>query len=361
MERLSRYLPKICLSGLAGLLGISLLLGGCQKKDSPAPTGPQYPYNPTPLTFQVPAGWPTPAINVFAGNPLTEEGFQLGRKLFYDGRLSRDGNFPCASCHQQFAAFATFDHQFSHGFDNTFTDRNAPGLFNLAWLRELHMDGGIPDFIAQPESPIVAINEMAETVDNVLRKLRADTVYHRMFAAAFGDTSITYVRMAKALAQFGASIISNNSKYDQVQRGERSFNPAEAAGLLIFRAKCATCHPEPLFTDLQYHNIGLAVEPILQDFGRQRITGNPADSLKFRTPSLRNVAATFPYMHDGRLFTLTQVIEHYRSGVITTQPTLAPALRSRIPITNQERVDLIAFLQSLTDSVMLANPRFAQP
>jgi cytochrome c peroxidase len=345
---------------IAGLLGS--LWTSCGKRDQAGtPPGPVYPYNPTPLSVILPNGWPAPAINIFAGNAPTEEGFQLGRRLFYDGRLSRDGNFPCASCHQQFAAFATFDHQFSHGFDNTFTNRNAPGLFNLAWLRELHMDGGIPDFISQPASPITAINEMAETVDNVLRKLRADTMYHRLFTAAFGDTSITYQRLASALTQFVGTLLSNNSKYDQVQRGQRSFDPAEQAGLQVFRSKCATCHPEPLFTDLQYHNIGLALDPILNDPGRMLITGNASDSLKFRTPSLRNVVVTFPYMHDGRLFTLTQVVEHYRSGIITNQPTLSPSLRSRIPISNQERVDLIAFLQTLTDSVLLANPRFAQP
>ena len=148
-------------------------------------TGPG-PKKPTWLVFTIPAGWPKPANNIFANNRLSEEGFQLGRKLFYDGRLSKDGNFACASCHQQFASFSTYDHDFSHGFNNAFTTRNAPALFNLAWMPVLHWDGSINHIEVQPLAPITNIKEMAENIDSVLKKIKRDTAYRRMFKAAFG-------------------------------------------------------------------------------------------------------------------------------------------------------------------------------
>ena len=163
-------------------------------------------FHPTPLQLKIPAGWPKPSTNIFANNPLTEEGFQLGRKLFYDGRLSKDGNFACASCHQQFAAFATYDHDFSHGFHDQFTTRNAPPLFNLAWSTLYHWDGGVNHIEVQALSPMTAPNEMAENIDSVLKKLRKDTSYQRMFKAAFGSNLINSQRMLKALAQFVGSL-----------------------------------------------------------------------------------------------------------------------------------------------------------
>jgi cytochrome c peroxidase len=236
-----------------------LLMEGCKKTgDLPQPNNG---YHPTYLTFTVPAGWPQPATDIFKDNPLTEEGFQLGRKLFYDGRLSKDGNFPCASCHQQFAGFATYDHQFSHGFDNSFTFRNAPGLFNLAWMKEMHWDGGISHLEDQPIAPITNEHEMAETISNVLAKLSADTSYLRLFNAAFGDPEVNSQRMLKAIAQFTGSIQSFNSKYDQVKRGEANFSLAEQNGYNTFKAKCNACHTEPLFTDNSFRNNGLTVDP----------------------------------------------------------------------------------------------------
>lgn len=318
-------------------------------------------YHPTYLKLTIPAGWPQPPTDIFKDNPLTEEGFQLGRKLFYDGRLSKDGNFPCASCHQQFAAFATYDHQFSHGFDNAFTFRNAPAIFNLAWMKEMHWDGGINHIEVQPLAPITNIVEMAETINNVLIKLNADSSYRRMFIAAFGDNTINSQRMLKAIAQFMGSIQSYNSKYDQVKRGKASFTLAEQNGYNTYQSKCSSCHPEPLFTDNSFRNNGLTLDPVLQDKGRMRITGDPSDSLKFKVPSLRNVAYTFPYMHDGRRFSILQVIEHYRTGIATNQPTLDPLLKNRITMSNQEKVDLAEFLQALTDTVLLKDKRLEQP
>ena len=349
---------KLLISLLFLVTGTAPLLDACKKGDrGKRTTG----YHPTYLKLNVPAGFPQPATDIFKENPLTEEGFQLGRKLFYDGKLSKDGNFPCASCHQQFAAFSTYDHQFSHGFDNAFSFRNAPGIFNLAWMKEMHWDGGINHIEVQPLAPITNSLEMAETIDHVLKKLNTDSGYLRMFAAAFGDTVIDSQRMLKALAQFTGSIQSFNSKYDQVKRGAANFTVAEQNGYATFQAKCNACHREPLFTDNSFRNNGLPLDAHIQDKGRMRITGDPADSLKFKVPSLRNVEVTLPYMHDGRKFSLSGVIEHYRTGIITDQPTLDPLLKNRIIMTNQEKTDLAAFLRALTDNVLLKDPRFGQP
>jgi cytochrome c peroxidase len=317
------------------------------------------PYKPTFIKLDIPKGWPQPAADIYKNNPLTEQGFQLGKKLFYDGRLSKDGNFPCASCHQQFAAFATYDHDLSHGFKDQFTTRNAPGIFNMAWMPLLHWDGGINHIEVQPLGPLTAKNEMAEDIDSVLIKLRKDTAYPKLFRAAYGTTLISSQRMLKALAQFTGSIISCNSKYDKVQRGEARFTPAEQRGYELFKVKCSGCHPEPLFTDNSFRNNGMELNPQLKDIGRMRITNNKNDSLKFKVPSLRNIALTFPYMHDGRFYGIGQAIDHYRSGIITTQPTLDTALKNRIAMNNTEKNNLLYFLFTLTDSVMIKNPRFA--
>jgi cytochrome c peroxidase len=313
----------------------------------------------TPLKLEVPKGWPKPQ-NIFANNPLTEEGFQLGRKLFYDGRLSKDGNFSCASCHQQFAAFATYDHDFSHGFDDQFSTRNAPALQNLAWVPLYHWDGGINHIEVQALSPLTAHNEMAENVDSVLKKLRADASYKTMFKKAFGKEEINSQKMLKALAQFVGTLVSANSKYDKVMRGEDTFNPSELHGYEVFKMKCEHCHKEPLFTDNSFRNNGLAINDHLKDYGRMRITGEAEDSLKFRVPSLRNVSVTQPYMHDGRFYSLGQVIEHYRTG-IQQSPTLDSSLRKGIEFTKLEKYDLILFLTTLKDTAFLKDKRFSQP
>ena len=338
---------------LGVVITFSIFLVGAGRVNDPL-------YAPDYIKFEIPAGWPKPATDIFARNRLTEQGFQLGRKLFYDGRLSKDGNFPCASCHQQFAAFASYDHDFSHGYNNTFTTRNAPPLFNLAWMTRLHWDGGINHIEVQPLSPITAKNEMAETLDSVLYKLKKDTAYLRLFKAAFGTPEINSQRMLKALAQFTGSIISSNSKYDKVQRGEATFTYGEQNGYNLFKAKCAACHKEPLFTDNSFRNTGMGVNSYLNDYGRMKITGNKSDSLKFKVPSLRNVMLTFPYMHDGRYYSLGSAIDHYRKNIVTTQPTLDSLLTNRIAISEREKNDLIYFLNTLSDTSMTRNPRFSQ-
>lgn len=329
-----------------------LLVNAC-KKSGDGNSGPQ------PLEFQIPAGFPAPQYS-FTGNPLTKEGFELGRKLFYDGRLSKDGNFPCASCHQQFAAFATFDHSLSHGFNNQLTLRNSPGLFNMAWNKEMHWDGGIANIEVQPVAPITAPNEMAEDINNVIAKLKADDVYKKMFTAAFGDETINSQRMLFAITQFVGFIVSAGSKYDKVKQGKATFTQTEQNGYTLFQSKCVSCHPEPLFTDYSFRNTGIPVDPFVNDFGRMRITNKKEDSLKFKVPSLRNVAITFPYGHDGRFSSITSVLDHYSSG-IQNGPTLDPLLKNKIPLSNFDKFYLLEFLKTLTDSTLISDKRFAQP
>lgn len=311
------------------------------------------------LHFTVPQGWPQPVYD-FKSNPVTEEGFQLGRKLFYDGRLSRDGNFPCASCHQQFAAFATYDHNLSHGFNNNFTKRNAPPLFNLAWQKEFMWDGGINHLDLQPLAPITDTNEMAETLDGVIKKLKADILYRRMFKAAFGDEMINTQRITKALSQFIIMMVSANSKYDRVMRGEDSFNLPQRLGYEIFQKKCAVCHTEPMFTDYNYRNAGLPLDDFLKDFGRMNITRDIADSLKFKVPTLRNAQQTFPYGHDGRFYSLMEVFNFYRNEMVQS-PATDSLLRHGMPLSNYEIGQLTAFIYTLTDSSFLNDKRFAPP
>lgn len=344
-------MQRTVISILIVLLGGFLFLEACKKQEDAPPAL-------IPLQFTVPSGFPEPVYK-FENNPLTQQGFALGKKLFFDGRLSKDGNFPCASCHQQFAAFATFDHPFSHGFNNQFTTRNAPGLFNVAWMKELHWDGGINHIEVQPLAPIVAENEMAETIDNVIAKLKDDVAYRQMFKTVFGNEEINSQRMLKALTQFVAMLVSADSKYDKVKRGVASFTEAEEAGYQVFQVKCAACHTEPLFTDNSFRNTGLPVNDIVKDIGRMRITGNAADSLKFKVPSLRNVFLTFPYGHDGRFYSVGAVIDHYRSAVVNG-PTTDPLVKDKITISDYEKQDLLAFLRTLTDSAFIGDKRFAQ-
>ena len=337
------------------LLLVYVCIEACKKNDIAAPGNNQAG---TPLTFSVPKGWPAPVYN-FDSNRITKEGFELGRKLFYDGRLSKDGNVPCASCHQQFAAFATFEHDFSHGVNNTLTTRNSPGLANLAWNKVFMYDGGVNHLDLQPLAPLTAPNEMGETLMNVLNKLKADAAYRQMFKAAFGDETINTQRMTRAMSQFMLMMVNSNSKYDRVMRNEATFTLPEQLGYNLFKAKCASCHTEPLFTDNSFRNTGMPIIDNIRDFGRMLITRNPADSLKFKVPTLRNVAVTEPYGHDGRFLTLDIVMDHYRSRVING-PTTDPLVRNKIPISNFEIGQIKAFLYTLTDSTIMNDKRFSQ-
>ncbi len=333
------------------IMGGGVLLNSCRKSDRPFT-------RTTPITLPIPQGFPQPVYN-FQSNPLTEESFLLGRKLFYDGRLSIDGNFPCASCHQQVAAFTTFEHDRSHGYNHSHTLRNAPGLANLAWYPVYKWDGSATTLESISLAHITAPNEMAETMDNVINKLKNDTAYQRLFRAAYGSEQITSDGILKALTQFVLNLVSANSKYDKVKKGEASFTAEEQSGYAVFQSKCATCHTEPLFTDFSFRNVGLEIDENLQDYGRMRVTGNKADSLKFRVPSLRNVNMTSYYTHDGRYSVMRMMVQHYRFGV-NQSATLDPLLTNGISLTDAQENDIIAFLRTLSDSSYINNPRFRE-
>jgi cytochrome c peroxidase len=312
-------------------------------------------------TFEqvIPQGFPPPYYR-FADNPLTKDGVELGRRLFYDGRLSVDGLHPCSSCHQQIGGFGTYEHDRSHGVHDSHTLRNAPVLFNLAWNTSFHWDGEFLSLAEEAVHPITGATEMGETFNRVIRKIETDIEYRRLFKKVFHTDVILPIHIQKALAQFTGTIVVFNSKYDRVKRGEAVFTAQEASGYQVFQSSCASCHPEPLFTDYSYRNIGLPIDNFLNDYGRMRITGRSEDSLKFKVPTLRNTYISSNYMHDGRFNTLAQCITHYRSGV---QPgaTLDPSLAAGITMTNTDAINLALFLRSLTDSSLLNNPQYGPP
>ena len=305
----------------------------------------------------IPPGWPTPFYN-YSNNPLTADGFTLGRTLFYDPILSLDNTISCGSCHQQFAAFSHSGHDVSHGIYGLLGTRNAPALQNLNWNTSFMHDGGILNIEVMPLGPITNPVEMNETMTNVVSKLSASGKYKQLFTNAFGDDLINSQRIFKAIAQFMGTMYSYNSKYDMVKLGKDNFTAQEQNGYDLFVQKCASCHTEPLFTDYQFRNNGLSVNVLYNDSGRAHITGNPNDRYKFKTPSLRNIEKSGPYMHDGRFTTLNQCLEHYNSGIVIS-PTLDAQLQSGIPLSSQEKSDIIAFLNTLTDTKYLNDSRFS--
>ncbi len=336
------------------LCSIALLMQpACRKKgNSEVVTAP------TPLTFSIPQGFPAPHYN-FAANPITQQGFDLGKKIFYDANLSSDGQVSCGSCHQQFASFVQFDHDLGHGVNNEHTTRNPQPLLNLAWHQEMMWDGGVNHIEVQPLAPFTAPNEMNITIDQLLLKLSANPSYKPMYKAAFGNDDITTQRTLKALSQYMLMLVSANSKYDQYKRGQATFTSLELQGYQVYQAKCNSCHREPLFTDLSYRNIGLPINTFFNDYGRMKITNNLADSLRFKVPTLRNVALTQPYTHDGRIGTLDAMIDHYRFNVVNDLATDV-AVRNKLSISTTEKAGLLAFLTTLTDTTFTKDKRFAQ-
>jgi cytochrome c peroxidase len=313
---------------------------------------------PTPLYLEIPKGWPKPHYD-FSKNPLTEEGFQLGRQLFYDPILSRDNTISCASCHLQATGFTHVDHELSHGIDGKIGNRNSMTLMNLAWSKSFMWDGGVNHLDVQPLNPITSPIEMDETLANVVSKLQKSEKYPALFFAAFGDANITGQRVLKALSQFELLLISSNSKYDKVMRKEAVFTDQEQNGYKLFKTNCASCHNEPLFTSEKFERNGLPLDTTLNDIGRQKITGNAKDYMLFKVPTLRNIQFTFPYMHDGRHKKLTDVIKHYNS--LENDKNLPKQLQKPMNLSDNERVDLVAFLHTLTDKDFLFDNRFSFP
>jgi cytochrome c peroxidase len=313
----------------------------------------------TPIYLDIPKDWPKPVYD-FSKNPLTEEGFQLGRNLFYDPILSRDNTISCASCHLQQTGFTHVDHDLSHGIEGRIGTRNSMSLMNLAWSKTFMWDGGVNHLDVQFIHPITSEVEMDETMENVVKKLQESPKYQELYIKAFGTSKVTGQFTLKALSQFVVMLTTSNSKYDKVVRKEEKFTEMEQKGYDLFKQHCASCHKEPLFTSDNFENNGLVIDTTLNDFGRMRITQDKKDKQKFKVPTLRNAQFTFPYMHDGRFKTLNDVIKHYNSD-IENSPTLAKQLRKPMNLSDNDRTDLVAFLKTLTEKEFLFNQRFSFP
>jgi cytochrome c peroxidase len=317
------------------------------------------------LEFNLPSNFP-PLTYDLEANPPTETGFELGRRLFYEGRLASDGVVACGFCHIQEFAFTHHTHIVSHGVDGALGSRNAQPLHNLAFQNEFNWDGAAIHLDMQPIIPITNEVEMNESFTNIIAKLQVHPDYPRLFREAFENGQINSENILKALSQFLVMMVSSNSKFDKFRRGEGNvaLTANETQGMELFAQKCASCHAGELFTDQSYRNNGLAIDPQYNDIGRERVTGFPADKYKFKVPNLRNIEITFPYMHDGRFATLDAVLEHYRSGIHNTE-NLDPIFQQPdgsfgIPMTDDEKARIIDFLKTLTDTDFIFDNRFSE-
>ncbi|MBL7813837.1 MAG: cytochrome-c peroxidase [Saprospiraceae bacterium] len=326
-------------------LFVLVALSACKKDDTT-----------TELTFVKPVHFPEPTYK-FENNRITRAGFELGRILFYDGDLSRDGSISCGSCHLQSAAFTHHGHDVSHGIDDRIGSRNAPPVMNLAWGKTFFWDGGVHDLDLFAIAPIENPLEMDETFANVVSKLKKKAVYPPLFQKAFGTTEISGPLVLKALSQFQLMLVSAESRYDKFRLGDTNALTAdEKTGLELVKTKCGNCHAGELFTDDSFRNNGIQH---FGDKGRFRITLNDDDAYKFKVPSLRNLQYTAPYMHDGRFLTLDAVVEHYRKGV-RQSPNIDPSVSNGISITDDEKQKILTFLSALNDENFIRNKEFSE-
>jgi cytochrome c peroxidase len=330
--------------------------------------------NATPYRLTVSRFAPQPDLP--RDNPITVEGVALGGKLFFDRRLSEDNSESCATCHNPHLAF-TQPRRFSRGVDGDIGARNAMMLENLAWKSAFFWDGRATTIREQVLQPIQNPIEMHESLANALAKIKQPTPpdgrpappgapdYPRMFAAAFGSPKITTDRIARALEQFLLVQVSFDSKYDRVMNGQTNFTAQELRGFELFNteydpyhgqygADCFHCHGGPLLQSQDFANNGL--DSAFSDLGRYIVTKRAGDEGKFAVPSLRNVAVTAPYMHDGRFRTLDEVVEHYCTGMkrsATLDPNLAKHPDGGVPLSADDKRALVAFLKTLTDEKFL--------
>ncbi|MFA7274589.1 MAG: cytochrome c peroxidase [Crocinitomicaceae bacterium] len=309
------------------------------------------------ISFYQPSDFPEPAYPL-SQNPITLEKFKLGRELFYSTLLSSDNSISCASCHAQTHAFADHNIPFSKGVGGLYGVRNAPVIFNMAWQPYFMWDGGVNHLEIFSFAPITNPLEMNETMANVVNKFNASDYWKDRFKTAFGSTEVTDKKLFLALTQYMLMIVSDKSKYDQVKRGQASFTAEEQAGYDLFSQKCASCHTEPMFTNYSFKNNGL--DSVSADLGRGKITQLESDNGKFKVPTLRNILITYPYMHDGRFFTINQVLDHYDSGV-KAHPNLDPSLQNGIPLSAQDKTNLKRFFETLTDYELMGNKLIAEP
>ncbi len=307
--------------------------------------------------FIVPPGWPAPQYD-FNANPLTAAKITLGRVLFYDPILSADSSTSCSSCHSSYTAFAHTDHALSHGIHDSIGSRNAPALMNLAWKKSFMWDGAIHHLDLQALAPISHPAEMGEDLLHLTGKLQRNGMYKVLYEKAFGDTLVTGERTLKAIAQFMLVLVSAQSKYDSVRQGKTIFTLQEEKGYRLYQQHCSSCHTEPLFTNDEFAYNGLPADPKLNDSGRMKISGESKDSLRFKVPTLRNIEVSYPYMHDGRFMHLTAVLRHYSTA---TAPLTNEKLSLPLPLSADDKVDLLAFLLTLTDKKFLFNPEHGYP
>lgn len=313
------------------------------------------PARSTPQPFVIPAGWTAPALP--ADNPLTREGVELGRLLFADRRLSARHRQNCLNCHREALAFADAG-AFSTGVDGVQGTRSSPPIFNQAWHPAFGWDGKQPKLRDQAKAAITNPTEMHADPATIEADLGRDEAMRAHFAAAFGTPEVTLDRVGLALEQFMLTHLAADSRHDRAARGEAELTPEEARGRDLFfttpdpaqgrrGAGCFACHGTEHFSDFAYRNNGL--DASFLDAGRAGVTGRAEDRGKFKTPSLRNIAVTDPYMHDGRFGTLERVVRHYAQG-IRASDTLDPKLPAGgLNLSEEEQRALVAYLKTLTD------------
>jgi cytochrome c peroxidase len=316
------------------------------------------------LDVPQPVHFPKAVYNL-TNNPVTEQGFAVGKKLFYDPLLSRDSSIACADCHISYSAFTHPDHATSHGIDNLFGKRNTNAIQNMLWTNQFFWDGGVPNLDLVPLNAIQSPVEMDNTPMEVVRRLNLNSEYKAMFAQAFPESdTINSSMMLQALSQFMVMLVSADSRYDRLVlgKGGADFTADELAGKQVFEQKCATCHSGALFTDQSFRNNGILTD-FMHDGGRFEVSSLPADLGKFRVPSLRNIALTAPYMHDGKYATLESVVKHYAQDVQDNQ-ALDPELKKNgvlgIPLSQSEQQQIVVFLRTLSDETFVRDRRFSQ-
>ncbi|SDT87710.1 cytochrome c peroxidase [Polaribacter sp. Hel1_33_78] len=326
-------------------------------------------YTPIPYSLEIPILFADKLIApiIPADNPLTQEGVALGKKLFFDTILSGDETQSCASCHDPKKSF-TDQQQFSNGVNDNLGTRNAMPLFNLAWNfdERFAWDGKEFSLEKQALEPVSNPIEMHGNWENITKKLQNNLEYKDLFLRAFGTSIIDSTLVTKAIAQFERTLISGNSKFDKYLRGEINLTPEEQNGFDVFmdesKGDCFHCHGSdnnPIWSDNKFHNNGL--DNVFVDLGLGKITGDPKDNGKFKSPSIRNLAFTAPYMHDGRFATLEEVINHYSEG-LKRSPTIDPLMKKvdegGVHLSTQDKSNLKAFLQTLSDYDFINNPTF---
>lgn len=310
----------------------------------------------TPIKIEAPLG--LPPVPVPADNPPTADTIALGRRLYYDTKLSIDGSISCASCHRPDAGFAD-PNQFSPGVGGKLGGRQAPTVINTAYFTTQFWDGRAPSLEEQALGPMANPVEMAHTLEGVQKALSEDPTYVAEFEKAFGPGGATMDRAKKAIASFERTVLSGNSSFDRFMFGgeEDALSDAAKRGLEVFRdpakGNCEVCHAMEedyaLFTDDKFHNLGVGanIDGTLADQGRYEVTKNEADRGAFKTPGLRNIAQSAPYMHDGSLKTLEEVVDFY-IGAGNSNDWRDKDLKELDHLTGQERTDLEEFLKSLT-------------